>query len=178
MGVNLSGGTSAGLKLRKFTSESTALRYGVYTSYDHSKLSGDARHSNLLVSFAPGFEKHFAGTKRFSPYLGLTMPLSVRGARYKSDLVVVKGSTSESYLDNNNRSYFGVRLNGLAGVDFYIAKNFYVGFEAGVGIGYRKYSDVEVEYKQEFTSNRTVEGYHGFNFGTFTTGGLRIGFVF
>ncbi|WP_299760379.1 hypothetical protein [uncultured Pontibacter sp.] len=173
--LNFFGGASTQIKLRKFTSEQKAVRYTAGISYDYDKLADDASSSSLTISFAPGFEKHFAGTNRLSPYLGFAVPISLTGSKFESEYSEIKGATSEHGYD---RSKFSIGVDGLAGVDFYVAKNFYIGFEAGVGLAYRKYSDVEVKYKSDFTRNSNMDGYNGINFSTFTTGGLRIGFAF
>ena len=160
------GGASTEIKLRKFVSGQTAIRYGTAIAYDHDKYSDDQSMTQVRVSFAPGVEKHFAGTQRLSPYLGFAVPLAYKTSSYKSEQYEVKGATSEHGYD---RSYFSAGIDGLAGVDFYVAKNFYVGFEAGVGLSYLKYGEVEVDYKYDFTRDKTTKGSHGFDFRTFTT---------
>lgn len=175
VGLNLNGGTFGQLKLRKFTTDALAFRYSTSVAYNYNKHSEDASSYTLGISFAPGIEKHFTGNKRLSPYLGVAIPLSINRSHYESDVLEIKGAASEY---GSNGSYFSVGLNSLAGVDLYVVKNFYVGFEAGVGLSYLNYGEVEVNYKNDFPKNRTIEGYHGIGFNTFTTGGLRIGFVF
>ncbi|MFD2513106.1 hypothetical protein ACFSRY_04465 [Pontibacter locisalis] len=175
VGLNLYGNTFGQLKLRKFSTETLAFRYSTSVSYNYSKPTEDASSYSLGISFAPGFEKHFSGTKRLSPYLGLSVPLTIKTSHFESDNVEVKGAASDNGYD---RSYFSIGLNGLAGVDLYVVKNFYIGFEAGLGLSYFKNGEVEVNYRSDFRNNQTIEGYHSINFNSFTTGGLRVGFVF
>ncbi|WP_266203400.1 hypothetical protein [Pontibacter kalidii] len=176
--LNFSGGPSTQIKFRKFKSEQVALRYTTGISYSYTKPAEDASSSNLTLSFAPGFEKHFGRTRRLSPYLGFAVPIAVSTKSYKDDQVEAKGADSPGVYGNYNRSYFSAGVNGLAGVDLYIVKNFYVGFEAGIGLSYLNYADVEVKYKDDFTRNINSEGHYGLDFRTFTNGNLRIGFAF
>lgn len=180
VGVNLYGGTflqGGQVRLRRFTSEQMAYRYGASANYDYNKESVNASSSNLTLSFAPGVEKHFAGTEKLSPYLGFAVPLTWSRRHYENDVVEVKnGGSAGQYIEE--KSYFSVGLNGLAGVDYYFTQKFYIGFEAGIGLSYFKYADAEIDYKQDDFNDRKEEGYHRIGLSPFTTGGLRLGFVF
>ncbi|MCC9166426.1 hypothetical protein [Pontibacter harenae] len=158
---------------RYFTSDATALRLSVGIHYNHDKLDDDAFSRTAGISLAPGIEKHFAGTERLSPYIGAELPISLRGARYENDGTEVKGAITPNGL---SRGSLSVGLNAVAGTDFYFARNFYVGVEAGVGIRYRK--DADIEIRGGNISESTTEGFHSVNFFQFVNGGLRIGFVF
>ncbi|WP_439881088.1 hypothetical protein ACSX1A_18330 [Pontibacter sp. MBLB2868] len=183
VGLNLYGSTFGQLKLRKFSTETLAFRYSTSASYNYShptsnnynKPTQDATSYYLSISFAPGIEKHFSGTKRLSPYLGLAIPVTINKGHFENEDVEVKGATSEY---GSNRSYVGVGVDGLAGIDLYVVKNFYIGFEAGVRLNYNKYGEVEVNYKDDYKNDMTFEDSHSINFNSFTSGGLRIGFVF
>ncbi|RDV10688.1 hypothetical protein DXT99_26140 [Pontibacter diazotrophicus] len=180
VGLSLNGGINGQqVRFRKFKGNELAYRYGASVYYDYDKITEEANSSTFSLSFAPGMEKHFAGTKRLSPYIGFTVPLGVGRSHFEDATVEVKGATSTSP-GNCNRNYLSARLNGLAGVDVYIIKNLYVGFEIGLGLGYTKYGDVEVNYKQDDLgiNTHTIDGYHGFNFNNFAHSDIRIGFAF
>lgn len=179
VGVSLNGGINGHqLRLRKFTGNELAFRYGASIYYDYDKIAENTSSSTLRLSFAPGMEKHFAGTKRLSPYVGFAVPLGFGISHYQDEAVEVKGATSATNPGSCNRNYLSARLNGLAGVDVYIIKNLYIGFEVGLGLGYMKYGDVEVNYKHDQLNNQTIKGYHGFNFNNFVASDIRIGFAF
>ncbi|TXK45349.1 hypothetical protein FVR03_12490 [Pontibacter qinzhouensis] len=180
VGINLNNGTflqRGQIKLRRFATDEMAYRLGVGVSHNAEKIDDDANRSNTSVSIAPGVEKHFAGTNRLSPYVGAELPISFSGARYEDDNVVVRGANSRSG-SPSERGAFGLGLNVVAGMDFYIAQNFFTGFEFGAGFGYRKDRDVKVEYKSSGPSDQTIDGYHSTSFNVFSTGGIRIGYAF
>ncbi|MFT2007097.1 hypothetical protein ACMA1I_00340 [Pontibacter sp. 13R65] len=179
VGINLNNGTflqRGQIRLRSFATDEMAYRLGVGLSHDATKLNDDAKTSNTSVTIAPGVEKHFAGTNRLSPYVGAELPISFSGARYEDNNILVRGANSSS--GNDKRGAFGLGLNVVAGMDFYIAQNFFTGFEFGAGFGYRKDRDVKVEYKSGGPSDETIDGYHNTSFNIFSTGGIRIGYAF
>lgn len=169
-------GNSANLKLRRFTTDTNVLRYETSISYHTSNFQDkDGKSNNLTISYIPGLEKHFTGTDRLSPYIGLSLPLTLKLANYDSPTLEVKGASDPW---GNDRGYFDVGLNGLAGADLYVVKNFYVGFEVGAGFYFTKHTEAEANYKNDFTRNQKWEGYNSLGFRTFTTGGIRVGFAF
>ncbi|WP_187264041.1 BT1926 family outer membrane beta-barrel protein [Pontibacter beigongshangensis] len=180
IGVNLTSGTflqGGQIRLRRFATDEMAYRLGVGVAHNSEKISENANRSNTSLTIAPGVEKHFAGTNRLSPYVGAELPISFSGARYEDDDVVVRGANSRSG-SMTERGAFGIGLNVVAGMDFYIAQNFFTGFEFGAGLGYRKNRDVKYEFKSGVPSDETIDGYHSTRFNVFSTGGIRIGFVF
>lgn len=177
--VNLEHGTflnGGQLRVRKFTAENKALRLGTSLNYDFSKQGEENTGSTISFSIAPGIEKHFAGTNRLSPYIGAELPIGFRSSRAESADYIIEGSTNSNGYEG--RSNFNIGLNGLAGVDYYFAPRFYVGFEVGAGIQYQKHSDVIVTHKRHSDINAEREGYHSIRFSPFANGGLRVGFVF
>ncbi|MDO6390509.1 hypothetical protein Q4E40_10265 [Pontibacter sp. BT731] len=172
-GIFLNGGQ---LRVRKFTAENKALRLGTSLNYDFSKQGEESSGSTFSISIAPGIEKHFAGTNRLSPYIGAELPIGFRSSRAESADYIIEGSTNSNGYEG--RSNFNIGLNGLAGVDYYFAPRFYVGFEVGAGIQYQKHSDVKVIHKRHSDFNDEREGYHSIRFSPFSTGGIRLGFVF
>lgn len=170
--INLNSGLIRG---RYFLSDASALRLSAGINYDYDKISDEAHARVIGITLAPGIEKHFAGTERLSPYIGAELPISLQSARYEDDNVEIEGSTSSNQYAGN-RSFVAVGLNAVAGTDFYVARNFYLGFEVGLGLRYQKNGDVEIN--RNIGSDETIEGTHGINFSPFVNGGLRIGFVF
>lgn len=174
-GVSLNRG---GVRVRKFTAADKAFRLGVQADYTYNKLGDDAYQTTFGVTLAPGMEKHFAGTSRLSPYIGVELPIGYRGSKSESDNHVTEGSWTTGSCLSCNIANFNVGLNGLAGVDYYLAPRFYVGFEIGAGIQYKKYKDVVTTYKNDVTPAEEQKGYHSVSFSPFSTGGIRVGFAF
>lgn len=120
-------------------------------------------------SFRPGFEKHFEGTDRLSPYIGAEIVLSGSKTKISRDTIVVSdftGSVTDTANTNTvisapwqtkslNTSYgsstFG--LNLIAGMDYYFTKNLSLGAEFGFGFYSTKYKDYESEYLDEVNTH-------------------------
>ena len=162
------------LQFRKFTSDTHAFRIGVGGYIDHND-DGNGTTSTLgIFTISPGFERHFASTSRLSPFIGAELPLSVAYSSYEDNNQIIKGGGNNGH----NRAFKGVGLVAVAGVDFYVVKNFYVGLEFGAGLTYKHYADVKIDYKEPGIDNQTIEGGRNISFSTISNSGLRIGFVF
>jgi len=159
------------LRGRYFASDSKAFRLSLGVNYNYDELDGDAYTRTFGLSIAPGIEKHFAGTNRLSPYIGAELPIRMQSAKYENENTTVTGASSPTGAD---RGFFSVGLNAVAGVDFYIAKNFYTGIEFGTGLTFFKNSDIVV--RGPFNSKNAGE--YSLRFGQFVNGGIRIGYVF
>ncbi|MFD2246489.1 BT1926 family outer membrane beta-barrel protein [Pontibacter ruber] len=178
VGFNFSYGTflkGGQLAFRKFTTDTKAVRLGLSANFNNDHPADKVTAVYGTIGVTPGIERHFAGTKRLSPYMGAELPLSYTYSKYEDETKSIKGAFGEG---GSNRANVGVGLNAIAGIDLYLLKNFYVGFEFGAGISYRNYQDVKVDFKEDFLEDRTIEGRNSINFNTFTNGGLRLGFVF
>lgn len=175
VGLDLNGGLSGELRLRKFSTSHLAYRFGTSISYERAKVTEDAIYARSNLNIAPGIEKHFAGTRRLSPYIGFAVPIGISTGHYKDETMEVKGAISPVGGPNK---YFSIGLTGLAGINLYIIKNFYVGFEVGLGANYKKYNDAEVIFKEDASNNHTIKGYHDLNLQNFTQNGIRIGYAF
>ncbi len=160
-----------GIRFRMFNSESSAIRVGFsisgqkdefvyspqYQSFatDGSEITiPDLLETNKSFGFSirPGYEKHFPGTDRLSPYVGAELQFSMERTSLTREFH--DGNTEESDLAPEDRqvwdmtvttgsSSFG--LNGLAGFDFYFTDNLYIGAELSLGFSRTKYRDRETE---------------------------------
>ncbi|RAU84083.1 outer membrane beta-barrel protein [Pontibacter arcticus] len=158
---------------RYFLTEQSALRLGLGIDYNYNQINDEAHSTSVGITLAPGIEKHFNGTNRLSPYVGLELPLSIRASSYDDEDLSITGATD---FNGDGRGYIGAGLNAVAGVDFYFVKNFYVGLEIGAGINYRKFSDMEIS--SDVAGNSRRQGFSNLDFSQFANGGLRIGFAF
>jgi opacity protein-like surface antigen len=163
------------LRFRKFISDSKSLRLGVGALFEDMQQGVKTTAYFGKITVSPGIERHFEGTRRISPYIGAELPLSYAYSKYEDDIKVIKGSWSEG---GPRGSHIGVGLNAIAGVDIYLIKNLYLGFEFGAGVSYRNFRKIEVDFKEHDFSDSTIEGKDDLSFSTFSSGGLRLGFVF
>lgn len=113
-------------------------RYGVTTTDSVGKdlVEFDSTISQAMLSFRPGVEYHFEGTKRLDPYLALDAELGVVGGL---DIGSVRNTTDTTGTSKVTRTItddggfvIGAKLS--AGMNYFVAKNVFIGFEYGVGI--------------------------------------------
>jgi hypothetical protein len=171
-----------GFRFRMFNSETSAIRVGFdiggdtdtrvrkqgytigtgTTAVDLSELYSTAKSFNFAIR--PGYEKHFAGTDRLSPYVGAELLFSMQSSSYEEEYRSgntedVQGATTSNTVANaknwqtwsltrsEGSTTFG--LNALAGVDFYFADNFYMGAEISLGFGNTKHKNSEIEGEKD-----------------------------
>jgi len=158
-----------GIRFRMFNSESSAIRIGfniggtnnneVYSQQDKTEGSDGAvvilpelNQSMQTFNFAirPGYEMHFAGTDRLSPYVGAELMYAMQSSTMTREFHNANNADDQSKPENwqtwdmtvkNGSSMFG--LNALAGVDFYFVDNFYLGAEINLGFHSTSYKDRE-----------------------------------
>ncbi len=129
------------LKYRYFLNSNMAIRFGLglSTSKEENKFAenpdGTGGTGTQIIKTSdwqimPGFEYHFAGTDRLSPYLGIA--LGIGGGKGTEEWTNYDGTGYNNGVSakvEEPYSTFGVGL--LAGADFYFAQNFFVGAEFG-----------------------------------------------
>lgn len=92
----------------------------------------------------------------------------------------IKGAWYGSQQGYIERGYHQGGLNLLAGFDYYIAKNFYFGYEMAWGYSTKKYKDVEVTYKPVPEEDNPLgeTDIKEVKFGATLLNGIRLGFIF
>ncbi len=165
-----------GIRFRMFNSESSAIRVGfninggkttdvVQQPYEVENGDSDISKSELYstsknfgFSIRPGYEKHFAGTDRLSPYVGAELIFSMNSSSYReeyhsgntTDVVApadaAKWSTWHIERKEGSRT---LGLSAVAGADFYFADNFYLGLEFSLGFKGTKHKDSEITVSDE-----------------------------
>jgi opacity protein-like surface antigen len=151
----------SGIRLRLFNSEASAIRIGLFlggsTNKDvntQAEETGDPDQPELYttsksmdISLRPGYEKHFAGTDRLSPYVGAEIALTIHSESEETERWDVinadfdTGVVTQTVKDGSTT--FG--LNILAGTDFYFADNIYLGAELGFGFQTTSFKDTTDE---------------------------------
>ena len=139
-----------GVKVRYFLSPTTALRgvfdltfnvtaqiIGEYEDYNYRTKDLKKYVDNYELTFTPGYEKHFKGTRCLSPYLGGQFLISYSNYRVKEEYVE-HDELYNNILKNPKGNNTGLRLGlgAFVGVDYYIMKNLYLGLEIMYGFNY------------------------------------------
>ncbi len=191
--VNLAGEGSTvlapSLKYRYFLSENLAIRFGLnyagskdtenFTeNADGTGATGSTEYKESAFSVAPGIEYHFAGTDRLSPYLGLAIAFG--SGKYTE---TYDNSDGTEYVDGLTGDYeapigvFGFSL--LAGMDFYVAENLFLGAEFGWGSTSTTIKEASGSVSFGGTTTSYTEPEHKSSTSGFSAvGGLRLGWRF
>lgn len=184
------------IKYRRFLSESLALRIGLGFSFQSDVEAKDINDPNSIAipqakielnktttafgwNISPGFEKHFAGTERLSPYLGAELVFGMNTSMEKDERynLTTKGVETTTTKGTDGSLNFG--LNALAGFDYYFAKRLYAGAELGLGFGVISKSEVTVEDTQAgFVAPAPTRQGGTINFAPGVNTAIRLGFLF
>jgi hypothetical protein len=105
-------GQLPGVKFRKFSSESRAVRYSANLTIANS--GEEESSTSYLVGFSYGVENHTKGSERLSTYWGYEATAGLAGT---------SGTTM-----------YAVGGNVLSGFDYYTMPNLYIGAEISYGI--------------------------------------------
>lgn len=189
------------IKLRYFTSDNFAIRLGfnidtkkkettVTNPYGTNPFISDESKKYTGVGINIGVEKHFAGTKRLSPFIAAEFSFGTKFSNYTLDEGSVKtkieGAWRSTTLVNNafvygyeERGYVKYGIGILAGFDFYIAKNFFVGYEAALQFSNIEYTDIDItttgsSFPPDSPDSKETE----ISFAPALLNGIRIGYVF
>jgi hypothetical protein len=189
------------IKVRYFISNTFALRLGFNVNstrkdvtttnpYGPNPFMEEENKKSLLIGANLGIEKHFLGTRRLSPYVGIELA----GSTKSSSHVINDGST-ETTIDNawrtvdlvNNNFVYGYEekayvqygVNLLGGFDFYVARHIFLGYEIAFQVFNKEYKSVDITtvgtpFPQDNPDSKETE----FSFGPNLINGIRIGFVF
>ncbi len=156
------------VRYRRFLSEKTAFRLGFGFSYSSNKADSvfaskvpsapagtnvTSQYSKNVIGWniKPGFEKHFGGTNRLSPYIGAELDIAGQSSKETTPTSVslVSGADQVNITTTSNKSkggFFRIGVNLVAGFDCYVTKHLYLGTELGFGFQSVSYSDLKVEY--------------------------------
>lgn len=175
-----------GIKYRSFKDATTAWRATTFIGFSSETSlevvgTGDNETeledvmSEFNISFAPGIEKHFAGTDKLSPYYGGEILIAFtrmtdRDQQSFDGTDVVELTTKDGSLT--------LGLNGICGVDYYFADNIYIGGELGFGLAWTNEFDTVMESDAEGAEEMESPNGGSFNLGPNVVGQIRAGFLF
>lgn len=164
---------------------------GINQSTETQNASGDdvflkTNQSEWAIQIRPGFEKHFGGTKRLSPYVGLEAILGFGANSLKTDeLSIVNGDDIETITvknditnANNFLPGFTLGAGGIAGFDYYVAKDLYLGLEINYAFTFTQVGKVKTESTYEGSETTEVEGPSLTSFAPRATAQFKLGWNF
>lgn len=186
----LNEGDQALLRGRYFFNDKWAGRLGLAIGVDHNTKNFYDLHNasnvgtqvdnttNFLLNL--GFERHFKGTNRLSPYVGADLLLGAAGQH-----TTLTNTDGTNYIGNVSAEQkgpgsFSIGVRGVFGADFYFAKHVYLGAEAGLGF----LSTMEGKTTSTLTTGgvthsvTTKSAGNSFELNPSVITGVRIGFVF
>lgn len=151
--VNYGNGATMGipqLRLRYFMADDMAIRVklGLGSSTDKTSqmatIAGTdvtaerTEKSGFGLALTPGIEKHFAGTDKFSPFVGAELPIAFAGG---SSIEVTNSDNAAGAVSASGDSYksqagsnFMIGLGLVIGADYYFTDAIYLGVEGGLGL--------------------------------------------
>jgi hypothetical protein len=140
----------------------------------------DETTSSYSMSIVPGFEKHFEGTERLSPYIGAIIPI-LFGSSEDVTFTGVSNVNKTKKTITNATGFTSVGLGLLSGADFYFIKSLYLGVEFGLTLNYATQKDKETSY--EVTGGtaiptETVDGGTTFKITPAANAAFRLGYWF
>lgn len=174
------------LKGRYFFKDNFAFRMGLflggtsnptYTSANDVELVSKTKAFNF--SIRPGFEKHFEGTAKLSPYLGTEMSIEINTDKSSSETLWSNNTSIKTLNINNLSSIFGVNI--FTGTDFYITEKFFLGVEIGFGFQYEGRGKTSVKWTNPETPATEVDSEEtgntsSFQWGPNYQGTIRLGY--
>ncbi|GMT44435.1 MAG: hypothetical protein IEMM0006_0267 [bacterium] len=180
---------NGGIKYRTFVTDKKAYRIGVNISYynhvdifqhrnpAYRLLELRNKFTSFSILLTPGFERHFAATKRLSPYVGAQALAGYSTTVAKREIQ----DNNEVYnvTNKNNPGRVRVGVGIFAGIDYYFIKKMYLGIELGYGIEYDKY--LNTKYTNEKFPDQNYNHKNGHSIGvspSLFTRNLRLGWTF
>lgn len=170
------------IRLRTFISELSAFRMGFSISARNQKPIEDVTQSSFEISLRPGFEHHFEGTDRLSPYIGFDIDFTSKTSDYSDDRSAstqgsIKSISGAWDANGTERGFTRFGANFLIGADYYVAKRLYLGLEFGYGFQVVNSSDITVKFVSG-SAGQPIKGGGIFQLGPNFNSALRLGFVF
>lgn len=119
---NFYGSNIPGIRVRKFSSETKAMRFTGNVSASNSGETG--AETDFTVALGVGVENHMKGAERLSTYWGYEGNLGYQSTSTPADLT--NPASKETIL--------GVSAQVFTGFDYYIMPNIYLGCEVNYGV--------------------------------------------
>ncbi len=163
-----------GITYRQFLSNNTAFRMKMDLGYNSNTTITDqekeykSKTSNFNLHLKPGYEKHFAGTERLSPFVGAEALIGFNSENTKTELADGDAKTKSPSLN--------LGAGVFAGADFYVTKGLYLGAEFGYGFVYS--NDMKSKTEAPGVDDVEIKRGSSFNMGSNVNAKFRIGWNF
>jgi Putative OmpA-OmpF-like porin family len=182
----------SGIRFRMFLDEGSAFRLGLFMGGTSSETITQLADSDLddpeLIdvektfdfSIRPGYEKHFAGTDRLSPYVGAEILFAISNTTTEEQYERTEDNEEvTTMITKGGNSTFG--LNVVFGADYYFSDAIYLGAEFGFGYAGTKDKESETTYtnpSEEEASSSTLDNVKSSSWGPNYQGTIRLGWLF
>lgn len=189
------GGAPAEIRLRYFLSDMGAvrLRLGLGGGSTTTNIAGSGVDATVKttngfgLAFFPGYEMHFEGTNKLSPYVGAQLGITMIGGKTIAVTNAINptpqiGDVIEgNKYDEKTGSTFGFSAGLMMGADYYLFDGVYIGGEFGLGL-FSMSSTGEGEIKTTLsggspTTSKILGSNSNSYFGA-SAGGVRLGIKF
>jgi hypothetical protein len=176
------------LKVRYFVSEKLAYRArGLVNMYNNNETINDSigKKANIIqgkqyLSLGFGIEEHLKSKNNISPYWGGEVLFSLAAVKLDGTNTANAKTVKEGYKIHSENTEYGFYVGAVAGIDYYLNSNFYIGTE--IRYGYQSINLGNVS-NTVYAPNGLIST-SGESLGTNTkldmsyTQGIRIGFKF
>jgi hypothetical protein len=179
----------SGIRFRHFNDDKTALRLTAFLGGSRSKTITQEADGDLLelqslssdrsLTLRPGFEKHFDGNDKLSPYIGAEALLQVDWTKSSTESQWFTESQIATTVSSTRNSTLG--LNAVAGMDYYFGEQVFFGLEMGFGFSkeMRGISKTDYDNPESSMENTDSKGNAtSFNWGPTYQGTFRLGWLF
>lgn len=142
---------------------------------------GTVNNSTQNISAGGGIEIHIDGSKRISPYYGAEVLIIMNSTKVTGNNTDDAESYRESYTYSKEEQSSGIYFGALAGLDYYLSSDFYIGTEIRFGFSSLRVSGVgETISLNGVIVAGSADPYSGggLKIGTDFTRGIRIGYKF
>ena len=128
-----------GVKARKFSSDTAAIRYAGtlnVVSSGEKNTAGSNAAAEFTVAASVGLEHHMAGAERLSTYWGYegTIAYVSQNVKDKIALDPTKPTELTEFATEDKSTKIGLGANVFTGFDYYIMPKIYLGVEVSYGL--------------------------------------------
>ena len=181
----------SGIRFRKFVDDKAALRLTAFVGGSRDKtitqeadadlnaLELQSISSKRSLTLRPGYEKHFDGNDKLSPYIGAEALLQVDWTKDVSENQWFSESKVSTTTSSTRKSTLG--LNAVAGMDYYVGNQLFFGVEMGFGFSKQMAGVSSTEYENSEFPQENIEAEGNsttFNWGPTYQGTFRLGWLF
>ncbi|MCA6408114.1 MAG: hypothetical protein IM575_03220 [Cytophagales bacterium] len=169
------------LRFRTFVNERQAFRFGVSIGLRNQKAIENVTQSSFEINLRPGYEWHFKGTDRLSPYVGIDADFAIKSSSFSDDRTTqtrgsIKSISGAWDPNGTERGFTRFGANFLIGADYYIVKRLYLGLE--IGYGFQVINSADISITPFVGTAPTTKGGSTFQLGSNFNSSLRLGFAF